>query len=378
MPRRGENIHKRKDGRWEGRYKSGTNANGGTLYRSVYGKTYNETKEKLFQAKQNHVSTSSQPKGALKLNQLLTMWMDANKIRLKRSTLYKYQYMIDKHINKQIGDIPLSSLSSTVINQFINEKLTKGRLDESAGLAPSYVRTIIHIINAAIEYAVSENMCEPLRSRIIKPSINKDELAILTLEEQHKLEAYLFQDMDNTKLGILLSLYMGLRIGEVCALSWEDVDFRDNVIYVRHTVARISVIDSYTGISSKLIIDSPKTKNSMREIPIPSLLSNHLKKIWSQSNSNFVISGNSTFMNPRTYEYRYHKILKECGINEINYHTLRHTFATRCVEAGVDIKSLSEILGHASVSITLGTYIHSSMDMKRHQIEKLSTLTRCE
>ena len=198
------------------------------------------------------------------------------------------------------------------------------------------------------------------------------ELTVLNVDDQRKLKEFLIKQKTSTSIGILLSLYTGMRIGEVCALSWEDVDLDDNIIFVRHTVSRVK---SNSGKrKTELILDEPKTRSSKREIPIPLYLTDVLKRYRENSHSTFVISNYDGFSDPRTYDIKFHSILKECGINSVNYHTLRHTFATRCVEAGVDIKTLSEILGHANVSVTLNTYVHSSMDLKRKQIEKLSAL----
>lgn len=214
-------------------------------------------------------------------------------------------------------------------------------------------------------------MCKPLSSRIIKPKTEIRSIKILTPYEQKKLEQELIIDMDCTKLGILISLYAGLRIGEICALKWENIDLNNQVICIRSTIARV-LDDSKKSI---LIIDKPKTKSSTRDIPIASLLLPYLYEMNKKRSSDFVVSDRSDFISPRTYEYRYHKILKKSGLPPINYHALRHSFATRCIEVGVDVKSLSEMLGHSNVSITLNTYVHSSMDLKRSQIEKLSTLS---
>lgn len=173
-------------------------------------------------------------------------------------------------------------------------------------------------------------------------------------------------------MGVLLSLRAGLRIGEVCALSWEDVDLSKEVIHIRHTVARVDSTEA--GRKTKLILDAPKTASSERYIPICSDLLTVLKRIRSGGSSGFVVSGSEYFVSPRTFEYRYHTLLKAAKVSSVNFHCLRHTFATRCIEVGVDVKSLSEILGHSSVSITMDTYVHSSIELKRAQIEKLRSL----
>lgn len=230
------------------------------------------------------------------------------------------------------------------------------------------------VVNAAIKYAVSEQLCVPLKTPICKPPAGKPELSVLTAVEQKKLETALLDHFDPTCAGIYLSLHTGLRIGEVCSLAWDDIDLNAGVIHVRHTVARVRCNDP--AGSTTLIIDTPKTKASKRDIPISSALLPVLLKLKDLSGKGFLLTGTGEFIKPRTFEYRYHKILNDCGIAAVNYHTLRHTFATRCVEAGVDVKSLSEMLGHGNVSVTLNTYVHSSLEMKRSQLEKLVSLVK--
>lgn len=371
MPKRGENIHKRKDGRWEGRYKKGVDDTGKTKYGSVYGRTYSEAKAKLTAILQNGFQERARGKER-SFKEVLYLWMETNRMKHKGATEAKYQYLIDMHILPDLGHVKISRLTALTINSFLNQKLQSGRLDQSGGLSPSYVRSMMLIINSALQLAVHEQMCPPLHTPICKPSVEKKELQILSLREQKKLEAQLCSDMDTTKLGILISLHTGMRIGEVCALTWEDIDFAENIIHVRTTVTRVKKGSGNSG--THLVIDRPKTQSSLRDIPITSVLLPLLITMKQHSNSKFVLSDNGSFISPRTYEYRYHKLLERCGIPPVRYHALRHTFATRCIEVGVDVKSLSEILGHANVSITLNTYVHSSMDLKRKQIEKLATL----
>lgn len=372
MSKRGDNIHKRKDGRWEGRYKKGRKPNGTIQYGSVYGKSYREVKKKLSEFPSELPKINILKNYERTFGEILTLWLQNNCIRLKGATINKYQNLIDTHIMPDLGKVKLSALTSDMINKFLIQKIQSGRLDHKGGLSSSYVKSIMLIINAAIKFAVEEQMCLPLKTPICKPVLVKRELSILSLEEQKRLENYLCVGLDCTKAGILISLHTGLRIGEVCALSWEDVDLQNRIIRVRHTVARVQNINIESSNSTCLIIDSPKTKASIRDIPISSSLLPILLSIKKQASSQYVTSKTEHFVSPRTFEYRYRRLIEESGIHAVNYHALRHTFATRCIEAGVDVKSLSEMLGHANVNITLNTYVHSSMDMKKVQIEKLT------
>lgn len=374
MPKKGENIRKRADGRWEGRYKVDTLPDAKTKYHSVYGKTYKEVKDKIrLIISQPALLNEKKQQQPILIKEVITQWLNSSKSIHKGATAVRYEYLIKKHIMPELGDIPLSSVTSSMLTSFMNRKLEQGSLNGKEALSPTYVRSIMSVTLSILQFAVNEGLCQPLNINLQKPSIDKRELEVLSVFDQNRLESALLNNINETKLGILISLNTGLRIGEVCALSWNDIDFENQIFHIRSTVARVKSTDS--GVNSKLIIDRPKTKSSLRDIPIPSKLLTILISMKKQSKGKYVVSAENSFVSPRTYEYRYHKILDEYNIPSVNYHTLRHTFATRCIEVGVDVKTLSEILGHANVSITLNTYVHSSMELKRKQIEKLATFS---
>ena len=368
MARRTDNIHKRKDGRWEGRYKIGTTNTGKTKYRSVYGKTYTEVKNKMYDVS---VDTSSMPTNRrdLKLCELLNLWFNANSVKLKGSTENKYLWTIEKHIIPELGNLKLSQITSAVINDYLKRKLTCGRLDNKGGLSASTVKGILIIIEAALKYGIAEELCSPLKTPVYKPTQPKKQIRILDKKEQLTIENRITENISNTELGILISLHTGLRLGEVCALQWKDIDFKNRLIYVHHTLSRVRCKSGER--KTVYILDKPKTEHSKRSVPINSFLLPILEIVKTHSSSPFVVSENESFVNPRTYEYRYHKAIKTYGISKINYHALRHTFATRCIESGCDYKTLSEMLGHSSVKITMDIYVHSSIELKRNEIEKL-------
>jgi integrase len=357
------------DGRWEGRYKVGVDKNGNTKYQSVYGHSYNEVKKKIKRITYNQLQINNKNQ-SLYFSEVLLLWLDANKIKHKGSTNSKYEYLIKKHIIPELGNIKVSHINTDILNDFMNKKLKKGSLKTKKELSPAYVRNIMFIISSAMNFVVEENITSVQNIKIHKPNVEKKELSILNIDEQKRLKAYLLDDTDNIKIGILISLYTGLRIGEICALTWDNIDFRKKILHVNSTVARVKSNDD-SQLKTKLIIDKPKTKSSLRDIPLPTKLISLLTKVKSNSPSRFIISKKESFMSPRTYEYQFHRALDKCNIQSINYHALRHTFATRCIEIGMDVKTLSEILGHSNVSITLNTYVHPSMDLKRKQLEKL-------
>lgn len=373
MPRRGENIHKRKDGRWEGRYIKEYDSEGKAKYSSVYAKTYLEVKQKLKDAP-SIVGTQQFPhtRGAIYFKEILFLWLDSNRLNLKPQTYAKYLYMIENHIVGTLGNYEVRALTTAIINQVIVEKNDYGRLDGNGGLSASYIRTITFIIMAAIDFAVVEGYRMPLNGNITKLQRQKKELEVLTVKEQIQLENYLYINIDKRKLGTLLALYTGMRIGEVCGLRWCDIDFDSQTIHIRNTVERIKNINQSQGEpKTNLVLCNAKTISSDRIIPIPEKIIKLLKH-FQGSEQQFVIEGILyDYTDPRTFQYSFQNYLKESNLRKVNFHALRHTFATRCIESGMDVKSLSEILGHASVNITLNTYVHSSLEQKRTQINSM-------
>ena len=367
MPKRGENIRKRKDGRWEARIRTDTKS---SKYISVYAKSYKEVREK-----KNHLLASKKltptNTSKLTLEDVIMQWKEEHYFHQKGSTILKYEFIINNHILPELGEFPISKVDRLVITKFFNRKLKEGRLDRTGGLEPTYLKGIACILNSIMQFAAEQKYCEPIKVSFSMPKMTKKELVILGKEEQIKLETEILKNCSLTGFGILISLNFGLRIGEVCALKWEDINLEQNCIHVRHTIARVP---SSTG-KTHLVVETPKTPSSIREIPIPLKLVDLFIKMRKQAISEYVISNQEGFVSPRTYEYRFHKLLDNYKIPQVNYHALRHTFATRCIEVGVDVKTLSEFMGHSSVTITLNTYVHSSMELKRKQIEKLSTIS---
>lgn len=198
-------------------------------------------------------------------------------------------------------------------------------------------------------------------------------MRILSTTEQNNLNEYLLKNPENTSLGILLSLYTGLRVGELCALKWEDVSFDDKYIHVHKTMQRIQTLNG-SDAKTVVIISKPKSDCSIRNVPIPDRLLSIMLD-YQKAPDTYILTGmNNLYVEPRTMQYRFKSIIKKAGIAPANFHALRHTFATRCIELGFDIKSLSEILGHASVNITLNRYVHPSMELKQKNMNMLSDL----
>lgn len=387
MGRHGENIHKRKDGRWEARYITGYDLNGKARYKYLYGKTYYEARELKNQLEsQQSIHNSSainHPKNntakdtgkdiRMTFGELLNDWLISIKPDVKESTYAKYVFLAEKHILPELGNIPLTHLNTETIETFTSMKLANGRLKGHGGLSPKTVSSLLSIIKLALRFG-SERKYFCSNNVIVKnPKQNKPDIMILSLKEQQKLEEYLFQNPNKIHTGIILSLYAGLRIGEVCALQWGDFNFDNNTVTVQRTITRIQDVSPEAEKKTKVVIDRPKTECSYRTIPLPSFLIRYIKNE-SRIKSFYILTGSETYMEPRYYYLKYKKIMEACDLAPFTYHALRHTFATRCIENNFDLKSLSEILGHANVTTTMQRYVHPSMSLKRQHMDRLENI----
>lgn len=361
MGRRGESIYHRKDGLWEARYVKGVDISGKKRYSSVYGHTYREAKQKRQEALDNALLCPKPvPLRQLTVADLAEEWMKVNADRLKPSTIQRYRGCLKNHINPILGSSAVTQLTTVTIHQLAQDRLT-------AGLTAQSVNALLTLLHSILKYGYRQYRL-PMPD-IIYLSCERKEMRVLSIQEQRKLTNYLMQDLDMWKLGVLVALYTGLRIGELCALSWEDV--QQDRIYVRRTVQRLKKDDN-TGTS--LFIGTPKTKTSNRIIPIPAFLGELISNFrgWNQADMYFLTQSAQRIPEPRVMQYRFQCYQREAGIDKASFHALRHTFATRCVEAGFEIKSLSEVLGHSNVQTTLNKYVHSSFDLKKANMDLLS------
>lgn len=258
------------------------------------------------------------------------------------------------------------------IEIFIEQQLTDGRLDNSGGLSPKTVTDILTIIKSTIEYARYKEL--PVICNLSKLSIKKKEkeMRVFTPSEQESLIGTLTNDMDHSKFGVLLSLYTGIRVGELCALQWEDFDLAHSKLKIRKTMQRIQDLGNGSVSKTKIVITEPKSQCSIREIPLPLFIVDVAKKFASNPKA-YILTGTDRYIEPRTMQNRFKSYVKECNVEPANFHVLRHTFATRCVEVGFEVKSLSEVLGHANVNITLNRYVHSSFELKHSNMNKLAS-----
>ena len=367
---KGENIFKRKDGRWEARYVRGRTADGKIRYGYCYAKTYREAKEKVTERKLALLSGAELAARERKkcFAHYCGEWLSVKKSSLKESTWEKYDRILTRHIQPAFGSLCPAQITSELVSSFTR------RLLEEQGLSPKTVKDILAVLRAVLKYAARQIPGGLPYIEIVTPREVRQETRILTSREQLVFTGYLYRDMDACKFGILLALQTGLRLGEICALRWENISLSEQVICVHSTMQRLRNDGESGTPKTKIAISSPKSDTSFRMIPLTENTADLCRRMQCANPGAYVLTGTEHYMEPRTLQYRLQKYTAACGLEGIHFHTLRHTFATRCVEVGFEIKSLSEILGHASTTITLERYVHASMDLKRSNMQKLSAV----
>lgn len=365
MSRRGENIFKRKDGRWEGRYKSGVKANGRAKYSSVYAKSYADCATKL-RAERDRQGLISNP---MSIDDLFNAWLSSRKNSIKQSTFASYKKLYSNYLCEPLGNYRADSVTALMINELVDRLLTYGGKREG-GLSAVTVQSILILLKSVFEYGAIEYMLNNPAKNVAMPKCEVKDIRIFSDEEVSKIR-YAAIAGDSCDLGILLSLYTGIRIGELCALTWGDIDVDNGLISVSKTLCRITNPHGEKP-KSIVVITPPKSKKSLRDILIPPFILPRIIALkHDRKDSDYFLTGSQKYIEPRSYSHKYKRFLEKTSVPYKNFHVLRHTFATTCIKQGIDVKTVSELLGHSGVKITLEKYVHSDLDMKRRQLEKL-------
>lgn len=369
MPRKGENIYKRKDGRWEGRYIK-EHIDGKAHYGAVYAKNYRDVKKKLEFVKEKAGKASTIIKAG-SVADIGKRWLSDISRTLKLSSINKYSDILRCYILPEFGEDEFSEITNQRIIDFISKLSTTGG-KKKQGLTNSTVMEVLSTMNSMRIYALKRDYTVLFSPECVSIKHNYKDIRVFSLEEEKQLLYYLQENMNHTSLGILLCLFTGIRIGELCALKWDDINIQEKKMHVRRTMQRIRV-DGLKNRKTEVQISEPKSICSVRTIPLPSAIIGLLNDFYTPGT--FLLTNKQeSYVEPRTMQNRFKAVLSSCNIPDANFHTTRHTFATRCIEKGFDVKSLSEILGHASVSITMNRYVHPTMTLKSTNMEKLSEL----
>ena len=288
----------------------------------------------------------------------------------KQRTYERYCQTAKVHIIPHLGEYELDELQPIILQRFISELLANGNKRTGKCLSPNFVKSVISVLQNSLKTAhVLELIPEYTADRIKRPKIIEKQVECFSITEQKKIEQCILESNKPKLKGIILCLYTGLRIGELLALTWKDIDFSKGMLSVTKTCH-----DGNANGKHCLITDTPKTENSRRDIPLSKPIIALLRELKKSCKSNYVVENRGSAVFVRSYQRTFELLLKRLGIPHKGFHALRHTFATRAIECGCDIKSLSEILGHKNATITLNRYAHSLWDHKSEMMNKLGKL----
>ena len=297
------------------------------------------------------------------ISQIADLWKEEKRQFVKKSTLAAYSLIVETHLQPAFGN--LTAVTENDVQDFVLHKL-------NGGLSQKTIKDMLIVLRMILKFGAKKNYCVYAPIDVIFPTDReRQELEVLSIANQKKIMRFVEDNFTFRNLGIFICLSTGIRIGEICALTWDDIDIENGIIHIRKTIQRIYVKEN--GIKkTELLIDTPKTATSMRDIPMIKDLYEILKPLKKVVNNDyFVLTNEATPTEPRTYRNYYKKLLDNLGIPPIKFHGLRHSFATRCIESKCDYKTVSVILGHSNISTTLNLYVHPNYEQKKKCIDKM-------
>ena len=303
-----------------------------------------------------------------KFSKIVALWREDKKQYVKRSTFAAYTLLIENHILPSFGEMAL--VEEQDVQTFVFRKLNEG-------LSHKTIKDILIVLKMILRFGAKNQMTEYRQIDIKFPTErDKHSIDILNRSHQKQIMEYIRLHFTFKNLGIYICLSAGMRIGEICALTWDDLDVENGIIHVRKTIQRIYVIEEHRKYT-EVILDTPKTKNSIREIPMTKNLLKMIRPIKKIVNGNFyVLTNEPKPTEPRTYRNYYKQFMQSLGLPLMKSHGLRHSFATRCIESKCDYKTVSVLLGHSNISTTLNLYVHPNLEQKKRCMEQMSRLLR--
>lgn len=311
---------------------------------------------------------------SITVNAWIEYWKIKQRPYIKDSTYATYMNVISNHILPYFGEMELQEINANKNQEFIWYLSQNGRLDQQGGLSAKTIKDILVLWLSIINDAAKEDYINSIISKYKYPNEKKTKRTnCLSVSQEHQLVKVLKHNMSLRNAGILLALSTGIRIGELCALRWTEINLESKTISITQTLQRI-YLKNEDGGSSKVIISTPKSDRSIRTIPISQNIVKLLEQYQTHNEAFFLTGMEEKYMEPRVYREYYNRLVQKYDMHYVSFHGLRHTFATRCIEAGCDYKTLSEILGHADVSTTMRLYVHSDMNKKRKYMEKMQAL----
>lgn len=296
-------------------------------------------------------------------------WLQQKKSYIKESTYAYYKVNTDNYIIPYFGDLEVDSITNHMLRDVVN--YWQNRQDiKGYKMKWTTVRNILSLLKQILIYAkqeLGENVLITAFSLNPIKNSGTTHRKVWSMQEQQHIVHYALKENSNRNLGIIIAINCGLRIGEICALQWKDIDIQMGIIYIRKTLQRIYLPDATP--KSRVIISTPKTFSSIREIPMPKELISYISELDNIQDSYYVLTNTENYMEPRTYRKYFKKFLEKNNIDNLNFHCLRHSFATRCITNGSDIKVVSDLLGHSTVNTTWNMYVHPSMSEKQKCVE---------
>ena len=295
---------------------------------------------------------------------LVNCWLNTKQPMVTPSTHANFVLIAENHLIPHFGKRKIGSIKESDVQTFIADLYNEGRLDKGGGLTVKSIRDIVLVLRLAMTYAYKEQIIPMLNWELIEypKDLSVKQIVSLSKDEEQALIQCIYKHLNRKTAGILVALFTGVRIGELCGIKMEDISLESKTITIRRTVQRI--YDKRKS-SSYIYVGPPKTSTSARVIPLPSLLVNIIKKYYTDNPNHYFLTGKTKPTEPRTYRQFFHRFLKKYGLKQVKFHEVRHTFAVRAIEIpDFDIKSLSEILGHKNVSFTLNVYGSANMQQK--------------
>ena len=298
-----------------------------------------------------------------KISTVINLWKEDKKQYVKKSSISAYMLLIENHLNPAFGD--KSEVVEADVQEFVFAKLEEG-------LSQKTIKDILIVLKMILKFGMKNKLINYQQFDVQFPTVRENNgIEVLSKTNHKKIMNYVQDHFTFKNLGIYICLSAGIRIGEICALTWEDINVDTGVIHIKKTIQRIYIIED-SDRHTELILDSPKTKNSIRDIPMSRDLLKMLKPIKKIVNNSFyVLTNDMKPTEPRTYRNYYKKLMKELEMPKLKFHGLRHSFATRCIENNCDYKTVSVILGHSNISTTLNLYVHPNMEQKKKCIDQM-------
>jgi integrase len=297
-------------------------------------------------------------------SEVVQLWKTDKKLYVKKSTFSAYVLLLENHLLPVFGKTD-EEITEVEVQKFVHQKLTQG-------LSQKSIKDILIVLKMVLKFGAKHKLLVYNPFEIQYPTVRENQnIEVLSRTHQKKVMNYIQEHFTFRSLGIYICLSSGIRIGEICALTWDDIDTENGTIHIRKTIQRIYMIEDGNR-RTELLLDTPKTKNSIREIPMSRELLRMLKPFKKIVNPTFfVLTNDAKPTEPRTYRSYYKTLMRDLEIPELKFHGLRHSFATRCIESNCDYKTVSVLLGHSNISTTLNLYVHPNMEQKKKAIDQM-------